>query len=132
MPFSRDGMERVSYAQLGCHKEGDERKSSSDRRTECIQCFGSGRDRLFENRVIAMVDGLVSVIMPSYNASRFIAESINSVLLQTYSNWELLIVDDCSKDNSVEIAQRFANIDERVRLFPLKKMWVLRLLAIWQ
>ena len=68
-----------------------------------------------------MVDGLVSVIMPSYNASRFIAESINSVLLQTYSNWELLIVDDCSKDNSVEIAQRFANIDERVRLFPLKK-----------
>lgn len=68
-----------------------------------------------------MTEGLVSVIMPSYNASRFIAESINSVLLQTYSNWELLIVDDYSKDNSVEIAQKFADIDERVRLFSLEK-----------
>ena len=43
-----------------------------------------------------MTEGLVSIIMPSYNASRFIAESINSVFLQAYSNWELLIVDDCS------------------------------------
>lgn len=59
--------------------------------------------------------------MPSYNASRFIAESINSVLLQTYSHWELLIVDDCSKDNSVEIIQKFADIDSRVKLFPLKE-----------
>ena len=46
-----------------------------------------------------MIEGLVSIIMPSYNAARFIGESINSVFLQTYSNWELLIVDDCSKDN---------------------------------
>lgn len=68
-----------------------------------------------------MAEGLVSVIMPSYNASQFIAESINSVLLQTYSNWELLIVDDCSKDNSVEVAQKFVNIDKRVRLFSLEK-----------
>lgn len=59
--------------------------------------------------------------MPSYNASRFIAESINSVLLQTYSNWELLIVDDCSKDNSAEVAQGFVNIDERIKVFVLKK-----------
>ena len=55
-----------------------------------------------------MIERLVSVIMPSYNASRFIAESINSVLLQTYVHWELLIVDDCSKDNSVEVIQKFA------------------------
>lgn len=68
-----------------------------------------------------MIEGLVSIIMPSYNASRFIAGSINSVLLQTYSDWELLIVDDCSKDNSVEIARKFADIDERVKVFPLKK-----------
>ena len=68
-----------------------------------------------------MTEGLVSIIMPSYNASRFIRESINSVLLQTYSNWELLIVDDCSKDNSVKIAQKFVDIDQRVRLFPLEK-----------
>ena len=38
-----------------------------------------------------MIEGLVSIIMPSYNAARFIGESINSVFLQTYSNWELLI-----------------------------------------
>lgn len=68
-----------------------------------------------------MIEGLVSIIMPSYNAARFIGESINSVLLQTYSNWELLIVDDCSKDNSVEVVRKFANIDKRVVLFSLEK-----------
>lgn len=68
-----------------------------------------------------MTEGLVSVIMPSYNASQFIAESINSVLLQTYSNWELLVVDDCSKDHSVEVVQKFIDIDGRVRLFPLER-----------
>ena len=68
-----------------------------------------------------MIEGLVSIIMPSYNAARFIGESINSVLLQTYSNWELLIVDDCSKDNSVEVVRKFANIDKKVVLFSLEK-----------
>ena len=68
-----------------------------------------------------MIEGLVSIIMPSYNAARFIGESINSVLLQTYSNRELLIVDDCSKDNSVEVVRKFANIDKRVVLFSLEK-----------
>lgn len=68
-----------------------------------------------------MIEGLISIIMPSYNAARFIGESINSVLLQTYSNWELLIVDDCSKDNSVEVVRKFANIDKRVVLFSLEK-----------
>ena len=68
-----------------------------------------------------MIEGLVSIIMPSYNAARFIGESINSVFLQTYSNWELLIVDDCSKDNSVRIVRKFVDIDRRVRIFPLEK-----------
>lgn len=68
-----------------------------------------------------MIEDLVSIIMPSYNAAHFISESINSVLLQTYSNWELLIVDDCSKDNSVEVVRKFANIDKRVVLFSLEK-----------
>jgi teichuronic acid biosynthesis glycosyltransferase TuaG len=62
-----------------------------------------------------MIEGLVSIIMPSYNAARFIGESINSVLLQTYSHWELLIADDCSKDNSVEVARRYSDIDERIK-----------------
>ena len=68
-----------------------------------------------------MTEGLVSIIMPSYNASQFVTESINSVLLQTYLNRELLVVDDCSKDDSVRIVQKFVDIDQRVRLFPLEK-----------
>lgn len=63
---------------------------------------------------------MVSIITPSFNSSRFIAESIESVLNQTYQNWELLITDDCSIDNSVEIIASYTNKDSRIRLFPLK------------
>lgn len=63
--------------------------------------------------------GLVSIIMPSYNASRFIAESIKSVLAQTYQNWELLITDDCSKDSSIEVVARIVGKDRCIKLFPL-------------
>lgn len=48
-----------------------------------------------------------SIIMPAYNSARFIGESINSVLAQTYTDWELLIVDDCSKDNTAEMVAAF-------------------------
>ena len=54
-------------------------------------------------------EGLVSIIMPSYNTASFIGESIESVLNQTYKNWELIIVDDCSNDNTEEIVQSFNN-----------------------
>lgn len=56
---------------------------------------------------------LVSIIMPSYNTSKFIAETIRSVLNQTYSNWEMIIVDDCSSDNTEEIVKSFR--DSRIR-----------------
>lgn len=56
---------------------------------------------------------LVSVIMPTYNCGRFIAESIRSVLSQTYTEWELLIVDDCSTDETESIVSSYK--DERIR-----------------
>jgi len=57
---------------------------------------------------------LISIIMPSYNAEKYIVASIHSVLEQTYKNWELLIVDDCSSDRTVEMISGFA--DNRIRL----------------
>ena len=65
--------------------------------------------------------GLVSIIMPSYNASRFITESIKSVIVQTYQNWELLIADDCSKDSSVEVIKKIIDKDQRIKLISLLK-----------
>lgn len=62
--------------------------------------------------------GLVSIIMPSYNSEKYIKDSIESVLNQTYPFWELLIVDDCSTDNTVDIIKSFE--DERIKLFQNK------------
>lgn len=63
---------------------------------------------------------LVSIIMPSYNTSEYVAESIKSVLNQTYTNWDLIIVDDCSTDNSEEIIKQFTH-DARIRFFKNEK-----------
>ena len=57
---------------------------------------------------------LVSVIMPAYNAEAFIEEAINSVINQTETNWELLVIDDCSKDSTFEIAKELEKKDERI------------------
>ena len=61
----------------------------------------------------------ISVLMTSYNASNFIKDSIKSILKQSYKNWELVIVDDCSKDNSVKIIKKFK--EKRIKLFTLNK-----------
>lgn len=57
---------------------------------------------------------LVSIIMPSYNTGRFIKETIESVLAQSYPVWELIIVDDCSTDNTDDIVNQYL-ADERIR-----------------
>lgn len=64
---------------------------------------------------------LISIITPNYNCARFIAQTIESVLAQTYTNWEMLIVDDCSTDGSYEIAQEYAEKDSRIKVFRNEK-----------
>ena len=60
---------------------------------------------------------LVSVIMPVYNAEKYLSEAIESVISQSYSKWELLIVDDGSTDRSLEIINRYVKQDKRIQLF---------------
>ncbi len=64
---------------------------------------------------------LISIIMPTYNCSKFIGKSIESVLNQTYPKWELIIVDDHSDDDTPIIAKEFQNKDERIKYFRLEK-----------
>lgn len=61
-------------------------------------------------------EGLVSVIMPTWNSEKFVAESIESILAQTYTNWELIITDDCSKDGTMDILRKYAEKDKRIRV----------------
>ncbi|HOA82018.1 MAG TPA: glycosyltransferase family 2 protein [Defluviitaleaceae bacterium] len=62
-----------------------------------------------------MVDGLVSIIMPSWNTGKWIGESIESVIKQTYQDWELIIVDDCSTDNTDKVVANYR--DSRIKYF---------------
>lgn len=64
--------------------------------------------------------GLVSIIMPSYNTANYIAESIQSVLAQSYKDWELIIVDDCSTDNTDEVVKPYLS-DERIKYLKNEK-----------
>lgn len=63
----------------------------------------------------------VSIITPCFNSSLFIKETIESVLAQTYPNWEMIIVDDSSTDKSVELILNFSRIDQRIKLIQLKR-----------
>lgn len=62
------------------------------------------------------MSSLVSIITPNYNCARFIAQTIESVLAQTHTDWEMLIVDDCSTDGSYEIALEYAARDPRIKV----------------
>lgn len=66
------------------------------------------------------MEDLVSIIMPSYNTGRYISETIESVLAQTYINWELVIVDDCSTDDTDDVVKQFLE-DNRIRYIKNEK-----------
>ena len=63
---------------------------------------------------------LLTVLMPVYNAEKFLAESINSILSQTYSNFEFVILDDGSTDNSLKIIKAYAKEDKRIKVLLIK------------
>jgi teichuronic acid biosynthesis glycosyltransferase TuaG len=63
---------------------------------------------------------LVSIILPCYNSEEFISETIESVLAQSYSNFELIIIDDCSTDKTAEIVDRFLSEDYRIKCVKLE------------
>ena len=68
-----------------------------------------------------MTHELVSIVTPSYNTADFIAETIKSVQDQTYTNWEMIIVDDCSTDRTDEIVAEFVAEDPRIRYMKNEK-----------
>lgn len=67
------------------------------------------------------MSALVSVILPVYNGEQFLRDSIDSIIAQSYSNWELLILDDCSTDRTAIIANEYATKDHRIKYFRNEK-----------
>ena len=67
-----------------------------------------------------MIKDLVSIIMPTYNCGKFIEETIASIQAQTYQTWEIIIVDDCSKDNTKEIVEALVLKDCRIKYYCLE------------
>lgn len=63
----------------------------------------------------------ISIILPTYNGSRWIKESLDSILKQTETNWELIIINDCSKDDTLAICQTYADKDARIKIITNKK-----------
>ena len=64
-------------------------------------------------------DTLISIVTPVYNAQNYIEQTIQSVLNQTYTNWEMIIVDDISNDRTIEIIEEYVKNDSRIHLFQL-------------
>ena len=63
------------------------------------------------------MEDLISIITPTYNCADYISETIESVIKQTYKNWEMIIVDDCSTDNTKAIVGNFSKIDSRIKYY---------------
>lgn len=69
------------------------------------------------NPPFPMEEKKVSIVLPVYNGAEYLAESIESVIAQTYANWELIIINDCSTDDSIAIASDYAAKDARIKVF---------------
>ncbi len=67
------------------------------------------------------IDNLVSVIIPVYNVEKFVKEAIESIQNQTYDNLEIIVIDDCSTDNTYKIVENLAKNDERIKLYKNEK-----------
>lgn len=95
--------------------------------------FKEERDKKYPldlNRIhVPMEKDLVSVVLPVYNGGNILADSIDSVLRQTYKNFELIIINDGSKDNTLEIAKSFAERDGRIRVLTQENKKIPRTLS---
>lgn len=67
-------------------------------------------------RKIDEISPLISIVLPTYNGEQFISCAINSIIQQDYTNWELIVVDDCSVDGTYNILQQFVGKDERIKV----------------
>ncbi|TXD49139.1 glycosyltransferase family 2 protein [Polaribacter sp. IC073] len=67
------------------------------------------------------MNSLVSIITPNYNSEKFIAQTLQSIRAQTYKNWELIIVDDCSTDKSLDIIETYSKTDKRIKVIRLNE-----------
>ena len=63
----------------------------------------------------------ISVVLPVYNGEKYLKQAVDSILNQTFKDWELIIIDDCSTDNTLELAMEYQNYDERIKVFHNEK-----------
>jgi glycosyltransferase involved in cell wall biosynthesis len=96
--------------------EESEKSKRGFRRDNNVSCSGEVIGTIGEVHMKAQPHPLVSIVTPAYNEEMHLAECIESVLAQSYTNWDYTIVNNCSTDGSLEIAQRYAAKDRRIRV----------------
>src|SRR5436305_12627222 len=82
---------------------------------------GSRAPRSCSNRRSMAEGPTISIVLPVWNGQRYLADALDSIVRQTYRDFELIIVNDCSTDNSLAIAEEFARGDARVRVLRNEK-----------
>ena len=68
-----------------------------------------------------MIKPSISIISPCYNSEIYLDKMISSIVSQTFSSWELIVVDDCSTDKSINVIKKFLKKDNRIKFFKLDK-----------